>query len=215
MVGKAQVAKRKICAHKLRSLVASVRIKIRVVLNVGPAEIIHASDFIEPAANGKDSPHSLIDCGRHHVIGIYLGIGGQKRLRDRKTGICVKLGPHYRRIVWNVPVPSRHELDGAAALNFMIVLALDPLPAVQIGSGKQRVQEPAVMRRLGQRRLNHAARAGRRPLGIEFPLGEVLRKKAEVQICASPVPINQAQLPRIFIPAYDSAFGLMFSAKVP
>ena len=56
--------------HQLGGLVFSIRIFLRVILNAGPAEIIHPADLLQVAPHHQEPADRLIDGGGHHGIGV-------------------------------------------------------------------------------------------------------------------------------------------------
>ncbi len=69
-VSQADIAQSPVRSHQLRRLIPPVGILSGMVLNIRPAEIVHATDFIKFAADGQHASHRFIDGGRDHVIGV-------------------------------------------------------------------------------------------------------------------------------------------------
>ncbi len=153
-VGQAQVSQGQAGPHQLRRLVLAVRVFFGVILDAGPAEVVHPAHVAQVAAHRQQAPHRLVDGHRGHVVGVDLGVGrvesqaqGQAPGRLRSLGRSTAASPgtgHAR--------PARG-LSTLAALDFVVILAGDPLPGADIGAGQHGQQHVPVILGFPQHRL--------------------------------------------------------------
>ena len=84
-VSPAHIAQGPACPNQLGGLEFTIRIVDGMVLNVGPAKIIHAADLIRVGPHCHQAPHRRIDAGGGHMVGINSGICRQQSLTKCQT----------------------------------------------------------------------------------------------------------------------------------
>ncbi len=116
-----------------------------------------------------------------------------KRLGDGQPPSALEDGAQDRGIVGNIPLPPGHELDGTGPLDFMIVLALNPLAGADIGALQQAVEQERVIVRLAKHRFVQPSGRRRLPVSVEFPLWKGFLEEAEIKAGTRLPGIGQVQ----------------------
>ena len=158
--------------HQLGRLVLAVRIVLRVVLHVGPAEVIHPADMGKHTAHGQDTAHGLVDGHRHHVVGVDGGVGRVEGQAQGQTFRGLGPGPDQSGVPGHLHLAPHQGFEDAGPLDFVVVLAVNPLPGADIGPVQQGQERGLVVRHFSQHRLLQPALRGQ-PLRGKLPGGKI------------------------------------------
>ena len=74
-----------------------------MILNAGPAEIVHAADLVHVSAHGNKPSNRLVNGAGGHGIGVDRGIQGKQGLGKGKAAFGGQHRPDNGRIAGNVP----------------------------------------------------------------------------------------------------------------
>ena len=85
LVSLAHIAQSPACSNQLGGFKFSIRIINGMVLNIGPAKIIHAADVIQLGPHCHQPPDRRINAAADHMVGINSGISRQQCLGKRQS----------------------------------------------------------------------------------------------------------------------------------